>query len=58
MRRLLRVNLSKGVTKEEDIPKKMQNDFVGARGFCARYLYDEVKPNIDPLGPGTSSFSR
>ena len=56
MRRLLRVNLSKRVTKEEDIPQKVQNDFVGARGFCARYLYDEVKPNIDPLGPENKLF--
>jgi aldehyde:ferredoxin oxidoreductase len=56
MRRLLRVNLSKGIAKEEDIPKKVQNDFVGARGFCARYLYDEVKPNIDPLSPQNKLF--
>src|SRR4030043_401067 len=56
MRSLLRVNLSSGKSKEEDIPQKIQDEFVGARGFCARYLYDEVKPNIDPLSPENKLF--
>jgi aldehyde:ferredoxin oxidoreductase len=50
MRKLLRVNLSSGVTKEENIPHKLAEDYVGGRGLCAKYLYDEVSPGIDPLG--------
>ena len=50
MRRLLRVNLSNGAIKEEDIPKKIATDYVGGRGFCIKYLYDEVPVNTDPLG--------
>ena len=51
MRRLLRVNLSNGAIAEENIPQRVAEDFVGGRGFCARYLYDEVGPGIDPLSP-------
>jgi aldehyde:ferredoxin oxidoreductase len=50
IRRLLRVNLSGDRITEEDIPKKLAADYVGGRGFCAKYLYDEVPAGIDPLG--------
>jgi aldehyde:ferredoxin oxidoreductase len=50
MRRLLRVNLSKGTTKEEQIPPKLALDYVGGRGFGSKYLYDEVPAGTDPLG--------
>ena len=50
MRRLLRVNLSSGVTKEEEIPNGIAEAFVGGRGFGAKYIYDEIPPSIDPLG--------
>ncbi len=50
MRRLLRVNLSSGLIKEEDISAKIAEAFVGGRGFGAKYVYDEIPPNIDPLG--------
>lgn len=51
MRRLLRVNLSTGAIAEEDIPPKVAEAYVGARGLCARYLYDEVPAGAHPLGP-------
>ncbi|MEE9491088.1 MAG: aldehyde ferredoxin oxidoreductase N-terminal domain-containing protein, partial [Dehalococcoidia bacterium] len=51
MRKLLRVNLSSGAIIEEDIPQKVAEAYVGGRGFCAKYLYDEVRPGIDPLSP-------
>jgi aldehyde:ferredoxin oxidoreductase len=50
MRKLLRVNLSKGTIKEEDIPQKIALDYVGGRGFGSKYLYDEVPAGTDPLG--------
>jgi aldehyde:ferredoxin oxidoreductase len=49
-RRLLRVNLSGGVIKEEEIPVELAEVYIGGRGFCAKYLYDEVRAGIDPLG--------
>lgn len=51
MRRLLRVNLSNGAIAEENISQRVAEEYVGGRGFCARYLYDEVGPGIDPLSP-------
>ena len=50
MRRLLRVNLSSGLIKEEEIPSEIAEAFVGGRGFGAKYVYDEIPPGIDPLG--------
>jgi aldehyde:ferredoxin oxidoreductase len=50
MRRLLRVNLSNGAIKEEEIPRQIALDYVGGRGFGSKYLYDEVAPGTDPLG--------
>ena len=50
MRKLLRVNLSTGQIKEEDISNRIAVDFVGGRGFGVKYLYDEIPPNTDPLG--------
>jgi len=50
MRRLLRVNLSKDMAKDEGIPKNLAIDYVGGRGFGSKYLYDEVPAGTDPLG--------
>jgi len=49
--KLLRINLSTGACREEDIPEKIVTDFVGGRGFGVKYLYDELQPGTDPLGP-------
>jgi len=51
MRRLLRIDLSSGSAREEDIPSDVAESFVGGRGFGARYVYDEIPANTDPLGP-------
>jgi aldehyde:ferredoxin oxidoreductase len=48
--KLLRVDLTTGVAKEESIPEKTVVDFVGGRGLGVRYLYDELSPHVDPLG--------
>jgi len=50
MRKLLRVNLSNGAIKGEDIPQKIATDYVGGRGIGSKYLYDEVPAGTDPLG--------
>jgi aldehyde:ferredoxin oxidoreductase len=47
--KLLRVNLSQGTIKEENIPEAIVKDFVGGRGLGIKYLYDELSPGIDPL---------
>ena len=48
--RLLRINLSSGKTATESVPEKIARDFVGGRGYGIKYLYDELAPNVDPLG--------
>lgn len=51
MRRLMRIDLSSSSVREEDIPSDVAESFVGGRGFGARYVYDEIPANTDPLGP-------
>ena len=51
MGKFLRVNLTEGKILEEDIPEEMAKKFLGGRGLASKYLFDEVKPGEDPLGP-------
>ena len=51
MGRILRVNLSRPEISEETLDPKILRKFVGGRGLATKYLFDEVKPGIDPLGP-------
>jgi len=48
--RFLKINLSSGETVTESVPEQVATDFVGGRGYGIRYLYEELAPNIDPLG--------
>lgn len=49
--KLLRVNLTDGTHAIEDIPEDWRRDYVGGRGLAARYLYEEMDPQCDPLSP-------
>lgn len=51
MGKILRVNLSEGRVSEEDIPESWLKDYLGGAGLATKYLYDEVKAGIEPLGP-------
>lgn len=48
--RVLRVNLSKGMLRDEVLPKGFVENFIGGKGF-AWLLAKELKPNVDPLSP-------
>ena len=52
MGKILRVDLTEGKILEEDIPEEMAQKFLGGRGLAAKYLFDEVNPDIDPFDPG------
>jgi aldehyde:ferredoxin oxidoreductase len=54
--KFLRVNLSSGNCTTEDIPDQVKTFWVGGRGFGAKYIYDELAPGIDPLGPENKVF--
>ena len=49
--KILRVNLSEKSVVEEYIPVKVTEKYIGGKGLAAYYLYQELKPKIDPLSP-------
>jgi aldehyde:ferredoxin oxidoreductase len=51
MGKLLVVDLTRGQIKDEPLDMTLAHDFVGGAGYAARYLYDELGPDTDPLGP-------
>jgi aldehyde:ferredoxin oxidoreductase len=54
--KLLRVNLTTGSIESEDIPEEMLRDYLGGRGLGSKYLYDELKPGVDPLSPDNKLY--
>ena len=51
MGNILRVNLEEGTILKEAIPEEVAKKFLGGRGLASKYLFDENRPGIDPLGP-------
>lgn len=49
--RILRVDLTTGGLWEEPTNETYARAFVGGSGLAARYLYDQVSAETDPLGP-------
>lgn len=49
--KLLRVNLTTRQYRVEEIPDRIRAEYIGGRGFTAKYCYDEIQPGTDPLGP-------
>jgi aldehyde:ferredoxin oxidoreductase len=49
--RLLRVDLSARAVTSEPVPAEWRRRYLGGKGLGARYLYDELPPETDPLGP-------
>lgn len=50
--RCLRVNLSEGKHRIEEINPELLDKFLGGRGLGVKVYSDEVDPQSDPLGPG------
>jgi len=48
-RRILRVDLSKGSFKAEDIPENLILKFLGGKGLAAHYAFNEIKAGTDAL---------
>ena len=48
--KFLRVNLTAEKVEAEPLPLQVAMDFIAGRGFGIKYLYDELAPNVDPLG--------
>jgi aldehyde:ferredoxin oxidoreductase len=51
MGKVLRVNLTEGSTVEEPLPQEEARALLGGNGLATKYLFDELSPGVDPLGP-------
>ncbi|WP_455140515.1 aldehyde ferredoxin oxidoreductase family protein [Candidatus Hodarchaeum mangrovi] len=51
MGKILRVNLTTGMIKEEIPDEKDLRMYLGGAGLATKFLFDEVPKGIDPLGP-------
>ena len=49
--KLLRINLTDSTWQEEEISETSYKLYLSARGLAAKYLYDELRPHVDPLDP-------
>jgi len=49
--KLLRVNLSVNSIKIEELDARFLRRYIGGAGFISYYLWKELKPKTDPLGP-------
>ena len=48
---ILKVNLTSGEVKVEETPDSLIREFIGGKGFGAKFLYDLVGGEVDPLSP-------
>ena len=49
--KILRVDLTKGEAKAEDLNMDWAHQFLGERGLASKYLLESMDPTVDPLGP-------
>jgi aldehyde:ferredoxin oxidoreductase len=54
--KILRVNLSQGKLWDEALNEDYARNYVGGSGLAARYLYDMLDADTDPLGPENPLF--
>ena len=50
-RQVLRVNLSSGESRVEELDPALLVQYLGGRGLGTHFVYNEVVPGSDPLGP-------
>ena len=50
-RKFLRIDLTKGTVKVEDLNMKWADEYLGQRGLATKYFVEEVDPKVDPLSP-------
>ncbi|SEP13760.1 aldehyde:ferredoxin oxidoreductase [Halogranum amylolyticum] len=48
---VLRVDLSERSVQSERTPEAWRRRYIGGKGLGARYLYDDLSPNVEPLDP-------
>lgn len=50
--KILFADLSKCSLTEEHLPEDVYASFLGGYGLGVKFIYDHMKPGVDPLGPG------
>ena len=50
-KKILRVDLSAGTVEAEPLNMEWAEQYLGSRGLGSRYLWQEMDPAADPLGP-------
>ena len=51
--RILKVDLSSGSSHTIEVREDLAGRYIGGKGFGARFLYDLVGPEVDPLAPAS-----
>ncbi len=49
--KILRVDLTRGEWKAEELDRNLAQKFIGGRGLGSKILYDEIDPKIDAFNP-------
>ena len=49
--KVLFVDLTDGILKEETLPEDVYREFIGGNGLGVRILYERMEARIDPMGP-------
>jgi len=49
--RILTIDLTNRTHRIEELPQALIENYLGAKGFGAKILYDQLPPNCDPLSP-------
>ncbi|MDP2792399.1 MAG: aldehyde ferredoxin oxidoreductase family protein [Rectinemataceae bacterium] len=49
--KLLRIDLERQTSRVEEIPSRLERQFLGGKGLATAYLVKELPQGIDPLGP-------
>ena len=49
--KVLKVDLSKKTAAAEPLRMDWAEKYIGSKGLAIKYLYEELKPGIDPLSP-------
>jgi aldehyde:ferredoxin oxidoreductase len=49
--RVLRIDLSAGTSTVEPLNEKWRDLYVGGKGLLLRYMWEEIKPGLDPWAP-------
>ncbi len=54
--KVMRVNLTEGTIKTEELNHELAKKFLGGRGLGTKMMMDEVDPKVDPLSPENKLF--